>query len=415
MVMLSAKETAEKWGVSLRYVQTLCKNGRVPGAEHKGKYWLIPSDTERPVDGRSRNGKEAEATAFYRRPLLRKSPFLIMTDLYHTPGGADQAAQNLIKHPEARALLQAEIAYSRGQIDQIYTYARYFLDSNTGMYAMIAGGMLLSQAAIWKGDLHLWNEAHRHIYEAPIKHELDRDILSLSIAVMDSEIRNTKDFPGWFIRGCFDNLPRDSHPAARVYYIKHLMILAQELAMGNVKLNEWKGTSMLKMLPYIIEPMISQMVVDKVVMAEIYLRLLCAIVYRQSGDDVLGGEHLDKAIRLCLADGFYAPLVEHRRQLGLFLDDHLAAIDPEALKTVKNLHKQYHAGWTKLHNAVLERSVHVALTAREREVARLAAFGLSNQLIGKQLSLSVHTVNSLLNSAKNKIGVESRAELREYI
>jgi len=415
VVMLSARETAEKWGVSLRYVQTLCKNGRVPGAEHKGKYWLIPADADRPADGRSKTGKEAEVAAVHRRPLLRKSPFLIMTDLYHTPGGADQAAQNLTKHPEAQALLRAETAYSRGQIDQVYSYARYFLDSHSGMYAVIAGSMLLSLAAVWKGDIHLWNEAHRHIYEAPIKHELDQDIISLSIAAMDSEIRNTKDFPDWFARGCFDNLPRDSHPAARVYYIKHLMILAQDVAMGHVKLNDWKGTSVLKMLPYIMEPMISQMVVDKVVMAEIYLRLLCAIAYRQSGDDVRANEHLVKAIRLCLADGFYAPLVEYRRQLGLFLDDRLALIDPEALKTVKAMHKQYHAGWTKLHNAVLERSVHVHLTAREREVARLAAFGMSNQAIGSQLSLSVHTVNSLLNSAKNKIGVESRAELREYI
>ena len=139
------------------------------------------------------------------------------------------------------------------------------------------------------------------------------------------------------------------------------------------------------------------------------------MAYHQCGDDVRGGVHLDKAIRLCLADGLYGPLVEHRRQLGLFLDDRLARIDPAALKKVKSLHKQLHAGWTKLHNAVLDRTVQESLTVREREVARLAAFGLSTPEIGRQLGLSPFTVTALLNTAKDKIGTENRADLAVYI
>ena len=171
----------------------------------------------------------------------------------------------------------------------------------------------------------------------------------------------------------------------------------------------------MKMLPYIMEPMISQMVAAKIVLAEIYLRLLIAVAYHQSGDDTRGGEHLDKAIRLCLADGLYGTLVEHRRQLGLFLDDHLARIDPQALKKVKTMHKQLQSGWTKLHNAVLDREVQESLTVREREVARLAAYGLTNQEIAGQLSVSTHTVRSLLDSARDKIGSDRRMDLALYI
>lgn len=64
-----------------------------------------------------------------------------------------------------------------------------------------------------------------------------------------------------------------------------------------------------------------------------------------------------------------------RGQLGYLLDDRLALADTEALKEVKALHKQLNAGWTKLHNAVLEKSVSISLSQREREVARLAASG----------------------------------------
>jgi len=415
MEYVTAREIAEKWGVSLRYVQALCQKSRIPGAQRKGRDWVIPGDAVRPVDGRSKAGKAVKENPAAYRPLIRKSPFLDMTDLYNEPGSADKCIQALAHHPEAQALLDAEIAYCRGQIDKVYKHARYFLDKHTGFYAVISGGILLSQVAIWEGDLKLWYQARKHIYEAPCKNANDRDIVSLALASADSFIRNTKDFPDWFSHGCFDNLPRDSHPAARVYYIKKLLVTAYNVAIGEQELDGVRGLGLMKTLPYIMEPMISQMVVDKIVMAEIYLRILCAIAYHQYGDDVWAASHLDKAIKLCLADELYVPLAEHRRQLGPFLDDRLALIDPEALKKVKLLHKQLHAGWTMIHNAVLDKTVHLSLTSREREVARLAVFGLTDVQISAQLHISESAVKSALRNARNKTGVYSRADLAMYI
>ncbi len=415
MVEITAREIADKWGVSLRYVQSLCQKGRVRGAHRKGRDWIIPADAVRPVDGRSKAGKVAKEESAHFCPLVRKTPFLDMTDLYREPGTADQCIEALVYHSEAQALFAAEIAYSRGEIDKVYENAQYFLDHHTGLYATISGAMLLSLSAMWKGDVQLWFQAKKHLFEAPCKDALDRDIVALSMAAMDSAIRDTRDFPEWFVRGCFDNLHRDAHPAARVYYIKHLLIYAQELAMGHMELEGIKGIGLMRMLPFIMEPMISQMVADRIVMAEIYLRILCAIAYHQCGDDVRAANHLDRAIRLCLADGLYGPLVEHRNQLGLFLDDRLSMIDPEAVKIVKVLHKQLHVGWTKLHNTVLQRTVQVSLTNREREVARLAVFGLTDQQIAAQLYISESAVKSSLRNAKNKAGVFSRADLAAYI
>lgn len=411
---ITVKEAAEKWNITVRRVQELCKKGLIPDAERFGTNWMIPADAERPLDGRSKAGKAAKKNPAV-RPLVRRSPFLDMTDLYNTPGTADQCIEALAYHPEAQALFAAEIAYSRGEIDKVYEQARRFLNSHSGLFAVISGGMLLSLVAMWKGDIQLWNEAKMYLYEAPCRDDTDRDVIALSLAAADSAIRNTKDFPDWFKRGCFDNLPRDAHPAARVYYIKNLMISAQELALGHIELEGVQGLGLMKTLPYIMEPMISQMVVDKVVMAEIYLRLLIAIAYHQSGDDKRAAAHLDKAIQLCLADGLYGPLVEHRRQLGTFLDDRLAMIDTAASRKVKTLHKQLHEGWTKLHNAVLDRTVQVTLAEREREVARLVAFGMTDPQIAKQLHISLTSVKSALRAAKNKTGVNSRDELAFYV
>ncbi len=410
--MLTVQQTAEKWNMSVRGVQNLCKLGKIHGAVRFGTNWMIPADAQKPADKRHKAVRENEAA---HRPLIRKSPFLDMTDLYNIPGTADECVEALAGHPEAQALFAAEIAYSRGEIDKVYEYANYFLDNHSGFYAVVSGGMLLSLCAMWKGDLQMWQRAKKHIFEAPCKNETDRDVVMLSVAAADSAIRETKDFPEWFRHGCFDNLPADAHPAARVYYIKHLFIAAQELALDNIKLDGVYGLGLIKTLPYIMEPMITQMVTDKIVIAEIYLRLLCGLAYHQSGDDVRAALHIDKAISLALPDKLYGPLVEHRRQLGLFLDERLALADANALKRVKELHKQLHAGWTKLHNAVLKNNVSASLTVREREIARLAAFRLSNTEIAEQLSLSVHTVNTLIIQAKNKTGAENRLDLGAYI
>ena len=57
MGYLSIRETAEKWGISVRRVQILCSTDRIPGAMKVGSFWVIPKDAEKPKDERIKNGK----------------------------------------------------------------------------------------------------------------------------------------------------------------------------------------------------------------------------------------------------------------------------------------------------------------------------------------------------------------------
>jgi len=57
MEYLSIKQTSEKWGISVRRIQVLCSEGRIPGATKIGSYWAIPSDAEKPNDERIKSGK----------------------------------------------------------------------------------------------------------------------------------------------------------------------------------------------------------------------------------------------------------------------------------------------------------------------------------------------------------------------
>ena len=57
MEYMSISQAAEKWGITPRRIQVLCKQDRIPGAARIGYVWVIPLDAEKPKDARIRSGK----------------------------------------------------------------------------------------------------------------------------------------------------------------------------------------------------------------------------------------------------------------------------------------------------------------------------------------------------------------------
>ena len=57
MDYMTLKEAAEKWVVTPRRVNYYCAAGRIPGAVKMAGVWLIPKNAEKPIDGRTKQGK----------------------------------------------------------------------------------------------------------------------------------------------------------------------------------------------------------------------------------------------------------------------------------------------------------------------------------------------------------------------
>lgn len=64
--MFTSTEIAKKWGLSPRRVSVLCAKGRIDGATKKGKTWLIPAFSEKPVDLRR---KEEATVITHEKPV----------------------------------------------------------------------------------------------------------------------------------------------------------------------------------------------------------------------------------------------------------------------------------------------------------------------------------------------------------
>lgn len=49
---ITVQEAAEKWGVTPRQVQILCKYSRIAGATRMSRIWIIPEDAEKPTSSK---------------------------------------------------------------------------------------------------------------------------------------------------------------------------------------------------------------------------------------------------------------------------------------------------------------------------------------------------------------------------
>ena len=403
--MLTVKQAAQKWGVSTRRVQMLCKSGEIKGATLWERTWMIPDDATMPTRGDG-TGSHSPANL----PMPRKTPYLHMTDLYNAPGTADEVIEQMKDNPEAQMLFGSFISYLRGDSAKVYECARTFFDSRSGPYAVLGGGMLLAACAVWRGDIDMWIAAKKHIFEMPCRSETDRDIVSLASSAVDIEVCENRSFPEWFVRGCFDILPADSHPAAKVYYIKYLNLTAYAVASKQLEIEGVKGLALMRMLPYTIEPLISQARVEKTVIPEIYMRLSCAVAYHNSGDDKHAIEHIDKAIELALPDKLYVIFIEYIRTLDRILLNRIELKDHAAAEKIKELYKNYIVGWSKISGIVRNRTVASNLTVREREVAKLSAFGFTVKEIAAKLYISESTVKQTIFNVIQKTGINDRSE-----
>ena len=69
MEYMSAREAADKWGISQRRVAVLCSESRIKNATMVGNMWIIPATAEKPKDARSsRYNKKEEKTI---KPFLK--------------------------------------------------------------------------------------------------------------------------------------------------------------------------------------------------------------------------------------------------------------------------------------------------------------------------------------------------------
>lgn len=55
---ITVQEAADKWGITPRQVQILCKAGRIDGATRMSRIWIIPDKAEKPTAYKRKAGRK---------------------------------------------------------------------------------------------------------------------------------------------------------------------------------------------------------------------------------------------------------------------------------------------------------------------------------------------------------------------
>jgi LuxR family maltose regulon positive regulatory protein len=139
---------------------------------------------------------------------------------------------------------------------------------------------------------------------------------------------------------------------------------------------------------------------------QVYFYLFIAIAHHRLGQKKEAEAALDGALSLAMPDGIYLPFAEYAEVLAPLLKLKEKQSDMVGLTALCRRHS---SGMEKIRKA----SKYGQLTPREREVAHLAAGGLTNRDIAFRLLISQETVKATMKSIFQKLGMRSRVQLQE--
>lgn len=131
------KEIADEWGITVRRVQMMCVDGKIPGAKKVGKLWMIPENPERPQDNRMAPGTQ--------RPIRKKT-----TVSHEYNSEIDKRLFSIISH-DVRNSLNAILGYS-GMLERysddpakIREYAANISDSGHSILKLVENTTILTK------------------------------------------------------------------------------------------------------------------------------------------------------------------------------------------------------------------------------------------------------------------------------
>lgn len=153
MEYLTVKESAKKWGLSIRAVQQLCEQGRIPGIQKFGKSWAIPAEAEKPEGVRPRNGENtgSQASSSGESPLIDIENLMPLMNTPFQPGHCLEAIAAMPTGLK-RDIAMAEYYYFSGQAEMAVRQAKLFLD-HEDQGAQLSACLIYAYANLTLGEI----------------------------------------------------------------------------------------------------------------------------------------------------------------------------------------------------------------------------------------------------------------------
>lgn len=397
MDYITAREAAEKWGVSERRINQYCAEGRIPGAERFGGAWAIPAGAEKPGDPRKQKTQTAPPSAKQAPELF--PGFMPLMNTPFCPGCCKETIARMEAGPKKDIAL-AEYHYFSGQAEKA-------MQETEGYLTAADGGIRLSACLLFAyACLSMGRIDHARSSLGEIRRTL------ASGGETDPAARAMEAFVAFAAAVLLHlPLPEEMPPAESflpllppglrafaLYVQAHYLYLKEDYAnsAGMVE-----GALAMGASAYPI--------------SAIYLHLVAVMDYMSLKATEKAQTHLLTAWEIARPDDLIEAFGEHHGLLGAMLE---AAIKPDWLEDFKriiDITYRFSSGWRRVHNPITGHDVADDLTTTEFAVCMLAARGWTTREIAGHLNISANTAKRHISEAMKKLKVKNRKNLKQYM
>lgn len=303
----------------------------------------------------------------------------------------------------ADVLFRAELAHYRGDLDlaEVLIYKAVFLaESNRQSIVQLGATLHLCEIAVEKCDFEVWNKAFNSMEQAAFmqNNAVIRTVLDIIRGLLLNELGCQERIADWL-----KNIDKAKiiFPSIRNNAIfVHLGYLMHEGQYARL-------TGVAQAVREIHLPYSS--------FWDAVISLFVAIGQINMGDKNSALESLNRSMKNAMPDGFMFLFAAHHWLLQGLSEELIADKLPENLGLYIKIKERFFKGYIKLHTNLVPDSLTDSLTAREFEIAQLAAKGLKNNEIAKELFITENTVRTHLHSVYQKLDIDRRSRLADKL
>ncbi len=401
MEYLSAREIAEKWNVSERYVQQRCIQGRIEGAKKFTGAWMVPADAERPSDMRRKNAKAKKQSedAIEEEPVYQYTPMPLMNTPF-APGGMKNAVQT-IENEDERNIAWAEYYYYTGNAKEAVRYAQPYLSSEhvalrlSALFIYSFANLALDNTKETRKTFEATFELYRSMDEnTPPLH---KGFAVVCCGSMDTLLHLPRSTELPEMQDHILTLPHGlrlftAYVQARYAYLNGLHATAIGIAETTLVLVE-----------------------DVNPISAIYVHLLCTMSYMHTHYPQMSKKHLTQAWEKAKSDGIIEPFGELHGELWGLLEAVIKKTEPEAFRGMIGIAKNFANGWREVHNFYTGNTIPTELTPTEYTVVMLVARDWRYKEISAHLGITENAVKKNVNVAMQKMYLNNKSELKKVM